>query len=462
VIRLVATCNERTIAFPLSDNLSEIIAGSLPENGIYLPYKGISRRHFSVKKDDRIWLLKDLGSTNGTIVNGKTVATAILKAGDIIQTGAVTMRVESSSEEVQNIDMSVARNRSPSPKTDKYGEVSMQTEQIPYSFPNLIHPQEVIVGRSAVMMEIYRKIHSIADSDLNVLFVGETGTGKDFLANTIHLSSKRAAGPFVAVNCAAMPAELVEAELFGIGEKVATNVSQRKGKIAAAEGGTLFLDELSAFPFALQAKILRAVEEKAVCPVGSNRTLSVNFRLLSATNEEPQDLIKTGRLREDLYHRLATVELHIPPLRERKEDLEVLIPALLQQISASENKHMTSMSKRLFALLLNHSYSGNLRELINILKAMVTLAHSGEILDIHLLPQRLLGSPPKAGIEDVVQNQLESGNLDLRITVDEFTRKVIVASLNLCDGSIPAAAARLKVTTYGLRKMMKRLGIPRQ
>ena len=460
--RLVAICNERTIPFPLPDDWTEITGGSLPDNGIYLPYKGISRRHFSITKSDSKWLLRDLGSTNGTSLNGEKITVATLKSGDIIQTGAVTIRVEAASEEMEEIDFGRAESGFRGPAhTDSMDEVPFRADKIPYSFPNLVFPPQMVLGRSAVMMEIYRKLHSIAHSDLNILFVGETGTGKDLLAKTVHLSSKRT-GPFIAVNCAAIPAELVEAELFGIGEKVATNVGQRKGKIAAAERGTLFLDELGAFAFGLQAKILQAIEEKTVSPVGENRAIPVDFRLLSATNEDPQELIATGRLREDLYHRLSAVELHIPPLRERKEDLELLIPALLQQISEKENKRLSAMSKRLFALLLNYSYPGNLRELTNILKAMVVLAHPGEMLDIHLVPEKLFGFDVRHGIDELVENSLQERNLDLRNTVDEFTRKLILRALNLHGGNIPNAAAQLKVTTFGLRKMMKRLNISRQ
>jgi transcriptional regulator with PAS, ATPase and Fis domain len=274
----------------------------------------------------------------------------------------------------------------------------------------------------------------------------------------VHLSSKRR-GAFVPVNCAAIPSELLEAEMFGIGERVATNVSQRKGKIAAADGGTLFLDELSAFPYGLQSKILRAIEEKVIHPVGETRAIRVDFRLISATNEEPKELIREGRLRHDLYHRLAGVEFHIPPLRERKEDLEVLIPALLKRIAEKENKRISAMSKRLFALLLDYSYPGNLRELINILKAILAFAHPGEILDIHLVPERLLGGKGSGKIDDFVESRLQEGDLDLKNTVDEFTRNFILHALRIHGGNVPKAARQLKVTTFGLRKMMKRLSI---
>src|SRR5262249_12367264 len=161
-------------------------------------------------------------------------------------------------------------------------------------------PDAFYIGKSAAILKICQKLHSLVDSDVNILFIGETGTGKEMFARMLHLSSKRASGPFVALNCAAIPSELMEAELFGIGEKVATDVNRRKGKFLAADGGTLFLDELEAFPLALQAKVLRAVEEKACTPVGETHSVRSNFRLLSATNQEPEEMIRSGKFREDL------------------------------------------------------------------------------------------------------------------------------------------------------------------
>ena len=459
MIQLVAICNERRIPFPLSDDVPEVTAGSLPDNAIYLPYKGISRRHFSLTKKGSGWLLQDLGSTNGVLLNGKKVSSQILKPGDVIETGAITIRVEPTSEEIQKINLpDDPRVLGNIPETDRLGQVELRAEGIPFSFPKLVLPPGMILGKSQAMMETYKKLHSIADSDISILFIGETGTGKDFLSNMVHLSSKRSGGPFIPVNCAALPSELVEAELFGIAEKAATNVNQRKGKIMAAEDGTLFLDELGSFPIALQPKILRSIEDKSVTPIGENRRIPVNFRVLSATNEDPQDLMRQGKLREDLYHRLAAIEIYIPPLRERKDDLEVLIPALLYQISTKESKRLTGISKRLLALLMSYSYPGNVRELINILKAMVALAHPGEVLDIHLVPEKLLGSGG-GSVSDLMDATLQEGKFDLRTTVDEFTKRLILRVLDHHQGNVPKAAEQLNVTPFGLRKMMKRLSI---
>jgi transcriptional regulator with PAS, ATPase and Fis domain len=459
VIKLVTGSTERPIAFPLPEVPDELIAGALPENAIYLPYKGISRQHFSLRLKNGEWYIRDLDSTNGTLLNGKKITESKIRPKDTIQAGTVLIHVEASEHEFRPIE-SVSTGTSPEDrkKTEKTGSIPLEGYQPIYSFKRLVIPDQMVMCKSAAMVDIYRKIDSICDSDANVLLVGETGTGKEMMAKMLHLSSKRAPEPFVAINCAAIPADLAESELFGIGERVATNVNQRKGKMALADKGTLFLDELSAFPYDLQAKILRAVEEKAVTPLGENRPLNVNFRVVSATNLSPDELIQTHKLREDLYHRLGTVEIQIPPLRERPEDLEVIIPSLLHHIAQNENKRFPGISSRLLSLLLHYSFPGNIRELINILRSMVVLAHPGELLDIHLIPEKIIQSKESSG-SFFSENALGKEPFDLRETLHDISRKMILYALNLHDGNIKKAAAHLKISTFGLRKMMKRLDI---
>jgi transcriptional regulator with PAS, ATPase and Fis domain len=440
------------------ETASELIAGSLPENEIYLPFKGISRKHFSLIKKKNEWWIKDLGSTNGILINGKKAIEGPLRRGDVIQAGTAMIRIDLTDDEIQTIaPAGNAVNKNAGLETDKVGMVPLQSQVPVYSFSKLRFPEDFVPCSSPAMMEVLQKINSIADSDASVLLFGETGTGKEMMARTLHLSSKRSAGPFVAINCAAIPEDLAETELFGIGEKVATNVSQRKGKIVAADQGTLFLDELSAFPYDLQAKVLRALQEKSVTPIGENRAISVDFRLVSATNQDPEELIQQQKLREDLYHRLATIEIDLPPLRKRKEDLEILIPALLYQISKDEHKHFAGISKRLMAILINYDYPGNIRELTNILRSMVALAHPGEVLDIHLIPEKVLDVRTLGGAAFLQEKKNKP--YDLRETVQNVTKDLIVQALAQNNGNIKKTADYLKVTTFGLRKTMKRLGI---
>jgi transcriptional regulator of acetoin/glycerol metabolism len=289
---LIADCYGKIIQFPLTEDLKEITIGSLSENDLSLPYKGVSRHHFTIVRKEKGWLLKDLGSTNGTRLNGRKVTESLLQPEDLIQAGIVELRVTESEEgNLVRFPESVAPPKS-SVRTDEIPSGWAGQRANAFLSSKLIFPEGMIPGTSPQMVEIYQKLHSIVESDISVLLIGETGTGKEMFARMLYLSGKRSRGPFIAINCAAIPADLMEAELFGIGAKVATDVSQRTGKLVASDEGTLFLDELSAFPMELQAKILRAIDEKSVIPVGTHIPMRADFRLICATNEDPQELIR--------------------------------------------------------------------------------------------------------------------------------------------------------------------------
>jgi transcriptional regulator with PAS, ATPase and Fis domain len=407
-------------------------------------------------------MLRDEGSTNGTLLNGKNVKKASLSSGDVIQIGMI--RLEVFEEENQNAPIllrDVSDNKVQT-RTDRVDLSSSQTNHASspnYFFPKFVFPDGFLIGSSPIMLKICERLHSLVDSDVNILFVGETGTGKEMFARLLHLSGKRASRPFIAVNCAAIPSDLIEAELFGIGEKVATDVKERKGKFLAADGGTLFLDELEAFPMNLQAKVLRAVEEKACTPVGETNPVRCDFRLLSATNEEPNELIRSNRFREDLYHRLATVEVRLPSLKERKEDLTELILGMLSRIAAQESKRFAGVSQRLMALLLNYPYPGNLRELNNILRAMVALGHNGEMLDVHLIPEKLFQQKTGDTLDDMIQENLQKNSFDFKELSEQMDRKVIQSILDRHQGNVKKAAEQMNISEFGLRKKMRRLGI---
>jgi transcriptional regulator with PAS, ATPase and Fis domain len=456
---LIAECFGKVIHFPLRQELAEVTVGSLPDNDIHLPYKGVSRHHFSLVGKQRAWLLRDLGSKNGTRLNGSLIKEETIKPGDVIQAGMVKFKVSVSDEKaVISLD-STKEEMEEETSTEEFGELSDPDYDGIFSFSRFILPKGMALGKSRRMLEIYHKIHALLDSDVSILLIGETGVGKEVFAQMIHLSSNRSDGPFIAVNCAAIPAELIETELFGIGEKVATDVSQRKGKMVLADNGILFLDELSAFPIGLQPKILRAIEEKVIVPVGEHKPVRVDFRVISATNQDPQESIQSGNLREDLYHRVAAVEIVIPPLRERKEDLEFLIPSMLRQMLKKENKTASGISSTLFSLLTEYPYPGNVRELQNILGSIVALAHPGEILDVHLAPGKLFQGRPEARVLEEIQPDLSGRTVNLHEKLDEVAAKMIHHALTLHEWNIAKAADYLEISNFGLRKMMKRLGI---
>ena len=458
MVVLIAKCSGRTIRFPLRDDLNEITAGSVPENTLYLPYKGVSRRHFSIHKTPDGWLLRDQKSTNGTRLNGSLVTESIINVGDRIDAGVVEVTVQYFGSE-KLIQLHEERSIPRKDSTEDLSGVSELEEESTLTFRKIVFPEGIVPGRSSQIVDIYQKIHSLSNSDVSVLLLGETGVGKEGIAKMLHLSGKRCAGPFIAVNCAAIPSELVESELFGIREGVATSVTQRKGKIILADKGTLFLDELSACPIEFQAKLLRAVEEKLVYPVGEHNPVKVDFRLISATNVKPSELILSGKLRQDLYHRVASVEIEIPPLRDRREDIKPTVRGLLQQMVKKENKPIAGISRKLMSALVSYSYPGNVRELVNILNSMVALAHQGEILDVHLAPEKLLQGKNLES-EETPREEPAPESIDLHLALNETSRNLIHRALELQSWNIAKTAKYLNVTGYGLRKMMKRLGIP--
>jgi transcriptional regulator with PAS, ATPase and Fis domain len=234
-----------------------------------------------------------------------------------------------------------------------------------------------IVAHAPAMQRVLELVERIAPRGVNVLVKGESGTGKELIAKLLHhLSGRR--GPLVAINCGALPESLLESELFGIEGGVATGVSARRGKFELADGGTLFLDELGDMPPALQVKLLRALQEREVVRVGGDAPIRVDVRVVAATHRDVGALLAQGKLREDLYYRLKGIELELPPLRERREDIPYLVRHFVDQFCALEKMRPPAISREASALLLDHDYPGNVRELQNLVEGAVSLA-SGAI-----------------------------------------------------------------------------------
>jgi transcriptional regulator with GAF, ATPase, and Fis domain len=458
MLALVVDLAGKAMVYPLREDVLEVTAGSLSDNAVCIPFKGVSRRHFILQRKGMAWVITDLDSTNGLLLNGERIKEAAIKEGDQIQAGCVVLRVVESPGDASQVSIQQTPPLTPAGyATDDVGNLRVQEESGIFAFPRLVFAPGMVAGRSPGMFEVYQKLDALADAEVNVLLEGETGVGKELLARTLHLSSRRAMGPFIAVNCAAIPSELAEAEFFGIGDRVATGVAKRKGLFAQASGGTLFLDEVGSFPVALQAKVLRVIEERSVAAVGESARERLNFRLVAATNSDPRELILHGQLREDLFHRLAGVEIAIPPLRERREDILPILMALLQRFSSEEGKPVEWISKRLLARLVAYDYPGNVRELANLARSMVALAHPGEMLDVHLLPEKI----GQAGAQAwrAPESRLEEGPVCLRDEVEGLTRRMVEKAMEAARGNVSAAAKRLGLTPFGLRKMMKRMGI---
>jgi two-component system, NtrC family, response regulator AtoC len=243
-----------------------------------------------------------------------------------------------------------------------------------------------IIGASKAMQTIYEVIESVAESDANILIVGESGTGKEMIANAIHYASHRARKPFVKINCSALPKELIESELFGHTKGAFTGATMDKqGLIARAEGGSLLLDEIGEMPMELQPKLLRMLQERVYYRVGSEKAQEADFRLIAATNRNPLDAIRDGQLREDLFYRINTIEVRVPPLRERTEDVQHLAAHFLNEYAQKYRRPVYDISPSAYARLLSHSWPGNVRELQNVIERAVLLC-KGSTIQVGELP----------------------------------------------------------------------------
>jgi DNA-binding NtrC family response regulator len=237
-----------------------------------------------------------------------------------------------------------------------------------------------IIGRSKKMQELFDLVESVAASEANILIQGENGTGKELIANAIHYNSKRSKGPFIKINCAAIPKDLIESELFGYKKGAFTGAAtDKEGLFEMAEGGSLLLDEIGEMPPYLQTKLLRVLQERAYRPIGSDRIVHVDFRLICATNVEMEAALKDGRLREDLYFRINTIALRVPPLRERSEDIPLLCDYFIEKFRDRYQRGVKTLAPSVYHLLIRNRWPGNVRELENAIERAVLVAKGSEI-----------------------------------------------------------------------------------
>jgi transcriptional regulator with GAF, ATPase, and Fis domain len=398
--------------------------GSAPQNRLVLPERAVSRAHAELQVNATSVTVRDLGSTNGTWIGDVRIREADVPVGTTIRCGATSFRVEAADE-------------------PSFVAISDRV-----SFGEL-------VGGSLEMRQVYAVLERVAESDSTLLVQGETGTGKDVVARSVHAASTRKAGPFVPVDCGAIPETLFESELFGHVRGAFTGaLNNRAGAFEEANGGTLFLDEIGELPLALQAKLLRAIESRKIKRVGEPKETEVDVRLVCATNRKLARMVNEGTFREDLYYRLAVVEVTLPPLRARRGD----IPPLAQHLYEKLTSKTDALAPDFVAALEQKPWPGNVRELRNAIERGVTLGHATRSASPSSpsLPNQPSVLPP--GIESIVPLHLPLKDARLAWT-SEFESIYVRAMLAKTGGNLTKAAELAGVSRRFLQRMIVRLGM---
>jgi nitrogen regulation protein NR(I) len=327
-----------------------------------------------------------------------------------------------------------------------------------------------LIGQSAPMSEVYQVIEKVADTPSTVLITGESGTGKELIARALHENSSRANKPFIRVNCAAIPRDLIESELFGYEKGAFTGaVTSKPGRFELAHDGTLFLDEIGEIPVNMQVKLLRAIQEQEFERVGGIKTIEVDVRLVAATNRDLQEEIRQGRFREDLYYRLNVVQVRLPPLRERTSDIPLLVDHFIRHFRGKLKKDVRGVTDAAMERLLSHPWPGNIRELENVIERC-TLFCDEERIDVGDLPPEMrvmsptpAPSSPDARAPSDAPEAMDRPPPGLKEAVREATsrieREIIVRALKQTGGNVTHTARLLKISRKSLQTKMKELGL---
>jgi DNA-binding NtrC family response regulator len=328
-----------------------------------------------------------------------------------------------------------------------------------------------VVFKNQKMKELFDLVDQVAPSEANVLVVGESGVGKEIFANRIHEQSPRSQGPLIKLNCAAFPQNMIEGELFGYKKGAFTGASQDfPGMLSAAGGGTLFLDEIAEMPIDLQTRFLRVLQEREFRPLGSTQILKADFRLVAASNRRPEDAIRSGRLREDLFYRLNTFTLHIPPLRERTEDIPELTLLFLQRFCDKMKKPLLTIQSEVYDALLRYHWPGNVRQLQNVVERAVVLAQ-GSMITPRNLPHEVvhaapfdpatdtLEAPPGPGLIESPQRMHQLMTDSQSFNLAEREKAALMAALEQCNGNKKKAAALLGIHRPTLYTKLRKFGL---
>ncbi|MEZ4468450.1 MAG: sigma 54-interacting transcriptional regulator [bacterium] len=419
-----------------------VTLGAMEDNDLVLDDDTVSRYHCRIYQEGNSYVLKDLDSTNGTFINGVRIKEAYLKPGVTLMLGNTRIRFQSGARQVRI---------QPSPD-DCFGR---------------------IIGTNVKMREVFGILEKIAPTDTTVVIEGETGTGKEVVARTIHEKSLRASGPFVVFDCSAVPENLIESELFGHEKGSFTGaVGARPGLFEMANGGTIFLDELGELTLELQPKLLRVLETREVRRVGGTKSTRVDVRVLAATNRRLEEEVRAGRFREDLYYRLSVVRVFLPSLRERREDIPLLVRHFLQDgrfnRDAEGHLRLTAISRDALEALMTYDWAGNVRELLNVVERACSFADTATI-EVADLPSHLVGSSHMQRLSQLrpqVMGESARSVDDLGTFKDAkekwvsvFERDYIITLLDKYENNISHAAREAEIDRKYFRKLMKKYGI---
>ena len=323
----------------------------------------------------------------------------------------------------------------------------------------LISKETRIVSKSKEMKDIFSMIDKVAETASSILITGESGTGKELIARAIHTKSSRSEKPYVVINCASIPSELMESELFGYEKGAFTGAHSRSiGKFEFAHGGTIFLDEISTLKPELQAKLLRFLQEREFTKVGSHRIIKVDVRVIAATNTHLPEMIRDGRFRDDLYFRLNVIPMELPPLRKRREDIPLLANYFLEKFNNQLNKKINSIAPEVVDVLQSYPWPGNVRELENLIERMVVLGSNDRMIDEKDLPYNLLFQEDSM----LAEGDGDSGDGGLNQARHVFERQYILRALQKCRWNQTEAARTLKIHRNTLIKKMRDLNINRK
>jgi DNA-binding NtrC family response regulator len=426
--------------------------GALSENDLVIDDDTVSRFHCQILQEEDEYVLRDLSSTNGTFIEGVRIREAFLSPGARIRLGESQLSFEPIDEHIRV---------EPAP-TERYGE---------------------IVGRNVRMRQIFHILERISTSAATVIIEGETGTGKEVVARTIHGKSNRAKGPFIVFDCGAVPENLIESELFGHEKGAFTGANRtRKGLFEMANGGTLFLDEMGELSIELQPKLLRVLESREVRPVGSNKSTPVDVRVIAATNRDLAEEVKAARFRQDLYYRLSVVRLHLPSLRERPDDIPLLVQHLLdrEQTNRGPQGHpfITDIAAPALRALQAYEWPGNVRELANVIERACSFSN-GPIIELDDLPEYIsriaVQAPPGPTAATTAERRVLQDSLEIlgvppdlseqafkdakEAWLATFESEYIESLLKRNDYNISSAARDADIDRKYFRKLMKKYGI---